>query len=120
MIFSDSKAIYEQISERVCDDIISGKYKADGRIPSARDIGANFQVNPNTVVKSFELLARNEIIYYRRGMGYYVSSNALKRILDVRRKNFLRILLPDMFRQMKLLGIDIGTISEEWEKAKRS
>ena len=94
MIFSDSKAIYEQISERVCDDIISGKYKADGRIPSARDIGANFQVNPNTVVKSFELLARNEIIYYRRGMGYYVSSNALKRILDVRRKNFLGILLP--------------------------
>ena len=53
-------------------------------------------------------------------MGYYVSSNALKRILDVRRKNFLGILLPDMFRQMKLLGIDIGTISEEWEKAKRS
>ena len=33
MIFSNDKAIYVQIAERLSDEILAGKYKEDERIP---------------------------------------------------------------------------------------
>lgn len=38
MNFSSDKAIYIQMAERLCDDIIAGTYKADDRIPSVRNM----------------------------------------------------------------------------------
>ena len=35
--FRNNKAIYEQMADRLCDEIIAGTYKADDRIPSVRE-----------------------------------------------------------------------------------
>ena len=52
MNFNNSdKAIYLQIADRICDEIISGKYKDDDRIPSVREYAVLLEVNTNTVVK---------------------------------------------------------------------
>lgn len=37
MNFSNDKAIYVQIAERLSDEILAGKYKEDERIPSVRE-----------------------------------------------------------------------------------
>ena len=37
MIFSNDKAIYVQIAERLSDEILADKYKEDERIPSVRE-----------------------------------------------------------------------------------
>ena len=37
MNFSTDKAIYIQIADRLCDEILTGKYVDDGRIPSVRE-----------------------------------------------------------------------------------
>jgi len=37
MNFENNKAIYEQMADRLCDEIIAGTYKADDRIPSVRE-----------------------------------------------------------------------------------
>ena len=93
--FEDNKAIYEQMADRLCDEIIAGTYKAD------------------------ELLAREVIIYNRRGLGYFVSPGARKQIMTVRRKVFLTRTLPSLFREMNLLGITMEEIEEEWTKLQR-
>ena len=54
--FEDNKAIYEQMADRLCDEIIAGTYKADDRIPSVREYAVMLQVNTNTAVKAYELL----------------------------------------------------------------
>ena len=36
MDFNNNKAIYEQMADRMCDEIIAGNYRADDRIPSVR------------------------------------------------------------------------------------
>jgi GntR family transcriptional regulator len=36
MIFNNDKAIYVQMADRLCDEILAGKYNADDRIPSVR------------------------------------------------------------------------------------
>ena len=114
MIFDNDKAIYIQMADRLCDEIIAGTYKDNDRVPSVREYSVLLQVNTNTAVKAYEELARNEVIYNKRGLGYFVTSGAREQILTTRRKEFLGKKLPDLFRQMKLLGIDIEDVVKEW------
>ena len=72
MNFSNDKAIYIQMAERLCDEILSGQYKEDERIPSVREYAVLLQVNTNTAMKAYDQLARDEIIYNKRGLGYFV------------------------------------------------
>ena len=116
--FNPDKAIYLQMADRLCDDILAGTYKADERIPSVREYAVMLGVNVNTAVKAFDELARDEIIYNRRGLGYFVSKNARRQILRARKRAFMKERLPELFRQMRLLGIDISEVDEAWATQK--
>ena len=67
-------------------------------------------------LKAYEELAREEIIYIKRGMGYFVTPGAKKQILKVRRKEFMEQTMPELRRRMQLLGISIDDIVKEYEK----
>ena len=116
MTFICKKTIYEQVYDHFCEDIIKGTYKVDDRIPSIREFAVMLQVNPNTVVKAFELLSLKKIIYKRRGLGYFVSSAAREQIITARLKIFLIQSLPSIFRETKLLGITMEDFKREWLK----
>lgn len=116
MMFNSEKAIYLQMADRICDEILSGTYADDSRIPSVREYAVALEVNSNTAVKAYEQLARDGIIYTRRGLGYFVTAGAKDRILASRRKQFLTQTLPDIFRQMRLLGIGIEDVEKAWRE----
>lgn len=116
--FRNDKAIYLQMADRICDDILSGRYGAGERIPSVREQSETLQVNTNTVVRAYDNLTRLGIIYTKRGMGYFVSEYARTCILENRRKAFMEEKIPELFRQMKLLDIPIETVDGLWEKFK--
>ena len=106
MTFTNEKAIYLQMADRLCDEILAGTYKDDDRIPSVREYAVMLEVNTNTAVKTYDELARANIIYNKRGLGYFVTPGAKEQILQTRKKEFMDDKLPEMFRQMKLLGIN--------------
>ena len=54
MDFKESKAIYLQIADRICDEILLGVYPEEGRIPSVREYAGMVEVNANTVMRSFD------------------------------------------------------------------
>lgn len=116
MKFNNDKAIYVQIADRLCDEILTGKYNDDERIPSVREYAVLLEVNTNTAVKSYDLLASAGIIYNRRGLGYFVTKGAKDMILKERREQFMEENLPELFRNMEMLGITIADISEAWDK----
>lgn len=116
MIFTNDKAIYIQMADRLCDEILSGTYKDDDRIPSVREYAVLLEVNTNTAVKAYEQLAREEIIYNKRGLGYFVTKGARKQILKVRKQEFMKERLPELFRQMNLLDITIEDVAEAYKK----
>ena len=116
MTFSNDKPIYIQMADRLMDEILSGKYKDDDRIPSVREYSVLLEVNTNTAVKAYEQLAREEIIYNKRGLVYFVTKGAKKQILKARKQEFMKERLPELFRQMRLLDISISDITAEWEK----
>ena len=112
--FSNDKAIYLQMADRLCDEILAGLYGDDDRIPSVREYAVLLQVN-HTAVKAYDALARDGIIYNRRGLGYFVSAGARDTIMQARRREFMEQTLPDVFRRMRLLGIGIDEVVKRWE-----
>ncbi len=105
MKFSNEKPIYIQIIDLVMEKILKDEWKLDEKIPSVRELGALVEVNPNTVMRSYDKLQQDEIIYNKRGLGFFVSLDAKDRILHARRSNFLLHEAPNFFQMAKLLGI---------------
>ena len=94
MNFTSDKPIFLQMADRLCDEILAGTYKDDDRIPSVREYAVLLEVNTNTAVKAYDELARANIIYNKRGLGYFVTPGARDEILATRRKTFLDKQLP--------------------------
>lgn len=105
MEFNSNKSIYLQICDAICERILSGELVPDSRIPSVREYGAEIGVNPNTVMRSYEKLTGDGIIYNRRGIGYFISEDAKEIVLEIQRKDFLDNELPLIKKKMQLLGI---------------
>lgn len=106
MDFNADKPIFLQIADSVCDRILSGELKGEDRIPSVREFGADIGVNPNTVMRTYEKLTADGIIYNKRGIGYFVAPDAKDLILDVQRKEFLEKDVPAIRKRLDLLGLD--------------
>ncbi len=110
MDFKDNKPIYLQIADIICNEILSGNRTEGERLPSVRDYAVQMEVNVNTVVRSFDWLSQQEIIFQRRGLGFFVSEGACNVIRSVRRDEFFHQQLPDLFASMQTLDISIDEV----------
>jgi GntR family transcriptional regulator len=110
MNFSDNQSIYIQITEFVKEQILLNKWQREEKIPSVRDLAAELQVNPNTVMRAYDFLQQQGIIYNRRGIGNHVSSDAGEKILAARKEKFLQSDLPVFFNNMILLEIGLDEL----------
>lgn len=119
MQFYNDKPIYLQLADRLSDDIVDGKYNDDDRVPSVREFGMCFEVNTNTVMKAYDMLSRDNVIYNRRGLGYFVTPGAREKIMESRRDEFMTSVLPDVFRQMRMLGIGIEEFTKKWSESSK-
>jgi Predicted transcriptional regulators len=115
MEFAESKAIYLQIAEYIEEKILAGDWPADERIPSVRDLAASIGVNYNTVVRTYEFLQQQEVIFNRRGLGYFVGLEAQEHVRQSQRQEFVNKMLPELFRKMDLLGFSLEEISEHYK-----
>lgn len=110
MEFNANKSIYLQIADAICEKILSEELKGEERIPSVREYGAEIGVNPNTVMRSYEKLTTDGIIYNKRGIGYFVSSDAHGKVLSSLQREFFETEWPAVLRKMKLLEISISDL----------
>lgn len=111
---SNAKAIYLQIADRICDDIVRDKYPAEGRVPSVREMAASLQVNANTVMRSYERLQQDGLIANRRGIGFFVTPDAKIKILNRRGEELIDTQLDSLFTLMMNLDISPETLSDSY------
>lgn len=107
MNYNTNQSIFIQIADRISDRVLSNEYIADQRIPSVRELAVEMEVNPNTVMRSFERLQSHNIIYNKRGVGYFISGEAKDKIRQMRKSRFMEETLPTVLKEMQLLEIDI-------------
>ena len=108
--------IYLQLAERLCDDIVRGRYPENGRIPSVRDLAVTYELNNITVLHTFDALERRDLIFKRRGEGYFVKEGAAKILAKSRKERFYNELLPQLFYDMETLGIPIEDVARKYEE----
>ena len=112
MDFNADKPIFLQIADSLCDRILSGELNGEDRIPSVREFGADIGVNPNTVMRTYEKLTADGIIYNKRGIGYFVTPDARDMILEVQRTEFLEKDVPAIRKRLDLLGLDASVFNK--------
>lgn len=114
MDFKDKQAIYLQIAEYVSEQMLIGRWAVGEKIPSVRELGAELEVNPNTVMRSYEFLSQQGVIANKRGIGYFSTDDAIDKIRTFRREQFLQNDLPQFFKNLTLLGIDLREIETHY------
>lgn len=105
MDFNNDKAIYLQITDYLMDQILQGRYPEGERIASVRECATELEVNVNTCIRAYDWLCQEDIIYTKRGLGYFVSEGAKKSILKEQRKEFFEQTIPTLAQTMQKLGI---------------
>lgn len=111
MIFSDDKPIYKQIYDYCCRHIGDGNWPTEERIPSVKELSVDLQVNSRTVLKAYEELSLRDIIYQKRGLGFFVASDASEKIAQLRRDEFFSDTLPAFIDKIKALRLSADEIT---------
>ena len=116
MEFRDNPAIYIQIAEYVCEQILLKKWKLGDKIISIRELAVTIEVNPNTVQRAYDFLQQKNIITNKRGVGYFTEPDAMEQIISFRREQFMQNELPVFLRNLYLLKIDMKEIKVLYEQ----
>jgi DNA-binding transcriptional regulator YhcF (GntR family) len=116
MEFRDTQAIYLQIGDYISEQILLDRWKESDRILSVRELGVELQVNPNTVMRTYDFLQSTDIIFNKRGVGYFVAEQAKSKIIAYRRKLFLEQELPLIFKNMDILGMSFEELRAKYNE----
>lgn len=119
MEFKDTQTIYLQIADHFCENILRKKWNPGDRIPSVREMAVNIEVNPNTVMRTFNYLQDKGIIFNKRGIGYFVSEDGFQKTKTLRKEDFVNHELPRLFNEMDLLELtmeDVNTYYKQFVK----
>jgi len=110
MEFKDNQAIYLQIANRFFDNILQKKWDSGDKIPSIRDMAVEFEVNPNTTMRTFNYLQDKGIIYNKRGIGYFLADDGFDKTIALKKEQFLEEDLPVFLKNMQLLGLSLDDL----------
>lgn len=119
MDFKTNKPIYQQIVDFCFSKILTKEWQPEERIISVRELSSQLAVNSRTVLKAYEYLQAEGIIYSERGLGFYLAKDAIKRVRKQQKADFFDNQLADTFRIMDLLDISIDEITERYKKHKK-
>jgi len=112
MEFTTKHSIYEQIADIFCERVLLKKFKEGERIPSVRDFASELSVNPNTVMRSYDLLESLSIIENKRGIGFFLSTDGYEKVIAYRTSIFLEKELPVVVNTAILLKISFEELQK--------
>ena len=111
-----TKPIYIQISEWLETEILNGSFESDQKIYSQYQLAEIFNINPATAAKGLNILADENILYKKRGLGMFVTTNAQEMILNKRKSQTLKRLVLEIVQEAERLNVTREELIEMIEK----
>ena len=108
--WNDDQPIYRQLRDRVVKMILEGSLGAGDALPSVRNVAAEYQLNPLTVLKGYQELVDEGLVEKRRGLGMFVREGATGRLMNDEREKFLRDEWPKVAQTIDRLGLEVGEL----------
>lgn len=68
--------IYVQLMDQIRRAVASGVLPPGEQLPSVRDLALQLSINPNTIVRVYQELEREGVVYTLRGRGTFVAKPA--------------------------------------------
>ncbi|MBO5465716.1 MAG: GntR family transcriptional regulator [Alistipes sp.] len=116
MITNDNKPLFLQIKAWIEDHILRDEWQSGSQLPSVRELSAEFEVNPNTIARTYERLTLDGTVRSAKGVGFFVAEEAKSAIIKQRKEEFYNEQMPAFIQQMQLLGITPNEIQEQYNK----
>lgn len=117
--WNDSQPIYLQLADQIKDMILNGDVAAGDALPSVRQLAMDYQVNPITVSKSYQILVDDNLVSKKRGLGMFVSDQAKVILQQQQRQDFIQKQWPDVLQKIEQLNIDTDALIKSLEKTGR-
>lgn len=114
-----TKPIYVQIAEWLETEILSGRIKQDEKIYSQYQLADMFNINPATAAKGLNILADESILYKKRGLGMFVSTDAKEMILTKRKNQTLKRLVREIVLEAERLSVSENELLQMIKEANK-
>lgn len=105
LLSDGTKPIYVQIAEWIETEILNGNFQTDDKVYSQYKLAEIFTINPATAAKGLTILSDEKILYSKRGLGKFVTSEARQLILDKRKNHTLKGLLDEVALEAARLSV---------------
>lgn len=109
-MFDDRSPIYQQIADKIKDDILHGQLSPDEQVMSTNQYAAFYRINPATAAKGFHSLVEEGVLYKRRGVGMFVAPDAPQRLRAARRQRFFIDRVDPMIAEARAVGVSLEEI----------
>lgn len=116
MNFKPNYPIYLQVADFICEKVLKNEWRDGDKLPALKDLAVTTSVNPNTVIKGLGYLVDNNILSTQRGVGYFLTEDARNITLDLKRRQFIEEVLPEVFASMDLLGVGLYDLTRIYEE----
>lgn len=117
-MFDDRSPIYQQIADKIKEDILSGALGEDEQVMSTNQYASFYRINPATAAKGFHQLIDEGVLYKRRGIGMFVSPQAREKLLAERRDRFFAQVVDAMVNEARMLGIPLSDVVRRIEEGR--
>lgn len=118
MEFTENKPIYKQIIGYFYSQILNQEWVEQERVPSVREVAVLMEVNPNTAMRAFHELQEKDILYNKRGVGYFVADAAYKKVKAIKREEFIEVKLPSLINDMNQLELSFSDLEKLYNAQK--
>ncbi|MCB1583401.1 MAG: GntR family transcriptional regulator [Marinicella sp.] len=104
--WNDKEPIYLQLKDQIKDMILSGDIAEGEALPSVRQVAIEYQVNPITVSKSYQILVDEELVEKKRGLGMFVQMGAQHKLQANENEQFINEDWPKILTKIQHLNLD--------------
>jgi len=106
------KPIYVQLADWLENEILCGNIGSDEKMYSQYQLAEMFNINPATAAKGINILASENILYKKRGLGMFVALEARELIRNKRKTQTLKALVINLVEEAKRLELEESEILE--------
>ncbi|HLS23085.1 MAG TPA: GntR family transcriptional regulator [Pseudogracilibacillus sp.] len=104
--YKSTTPLYMQIANWLETEILKGNFSVDEKVYSQYKLAEVFQINPATAARGLTLLTEEGILYDRRGLGKFVTKEAVQIIREKRKRTILQQSVATLIKEAIYLQID--------------
>ena len=117
-MFDKDKPIYQQIREKIEDQIVNRQLLEEEQAPSTNQLVSFYKINHATVSKGINQLVEEGILYKKRGIGMFVAVGAREKLMKKRKEAFVDQFIVNLIEEANKLEISEQEIIEYIKQVK--